>query len=89
MEEVISSCGRCPTVGIGIGFLQLDAKLLGQLFDDLVVELRRLALLEHRQIALLASDFTRDDALRKPGRTAGVSELAADLWIQVLHGRIF
>ena len=89
MKEVIFFCGRRPTAGVGIDFLQLNAELLRQLLDNLVVELRRLTLLEHRQSILLAADFTRHNALRQPGRAASVSELDADLWIQVLHGRIF
>lgn len=58
----------------------IHIELLRQLLDDLIVELRRLPLLEHRERILLATDFGGNLALRQPGLAAGVLELIADLW---------
>ena len=67
--------------------LQLDAELLRELTDHLVVELRPVpATFEHRQGRLLAADFGRQHTLGKPGLAAGVPQLAANLWTKIDHG---
>ena len=67
---------------------QVDAELLRELLDDLVVQLRPVTLLEHRQRRLLAADFKRHDALRKLRGASCLLDLQANLWTEFRHGWI-
>ena len=67
---------------------QRNAELLRQLSNDRIVEFRSIALLKHRQGGLLAPNLSRNNALRKPRRTASFLQFLTDLWIQIRHGRI-
>jgi len=60
-------------------------ELLRQLLDNLVVQLRSIALLEHRKRRLLATDFGRKLPLSQPSLTASELYVFAELWIQVFQ----
>ena len=61
-------------------------ELLRQFLDNLVVELRSIALLEHRKRRLLAADFGRKLPLGQPRFAAGRLYAFTELWIQVFQG---
>ena len=77
---------RCRPAGALLP--QLNAHFLCQLADNLVIQLRPVALLEHRKRRLLAADFSRNLTLRKLRHATRVTDLSADVWIQVCHGRV-
>jgi len=56
-------------------------ELFRQLLDNLVIELRSIALLEHRKRRLLAADFGRKLPLGQPCLTASELYAFAELWI--------
>ena len=60
--------------------LQRNPELLRQLPDDRVVQLRPVALLEHRQRRLLATDLGCKFALGQLRRPARIPQLQADFW---------
>lgn len=68
---------------------KLYAKLLAQLFDDFIVQLRSITLLEHGKGGLLTTHFGCKHALRKPRFTTGFLYLSADLWTQICHGTYY
>ena len=70
---------------MGGGGLERKIELLRQLLDNLVVQLRSIALLEHRKRRLLAADFGRKLPLSQPSLTASQLDVFAELWIQVFQ----
>ena len=69
----------------GSGF-ERKIELLRQLLDNLVVQLRSIALLEHRKRRLLAADFGRKLPLGQPCLAASELYAFTELWIQVFQG---
>ena len=63
-----------------------EIELLRQLLDNLVIELRSIALLEHRKCRLLAADFGRKLPLGQPYLATCQLYAFAELWIQIFQG---
>ena len=78
---------RC--LRLGLRLRKFDLELLAKLLDDLIVQLRAIALLEHGKSGLFATDFGCKHALGEPGITAGFLDLSADFWTQVDHGEYY
>ena len=74
--------------GCGLGGCGTERKieLLRKLLDNLVVQFRSIALLEHRKRRLLATDFGRKLPLGQPRLAASRFDAFAELWIQVFQG---
>jgi hypothetical protein len=72
--------------GLGGSGFERKIELLRQLLDNLVVQLRSIALLEHRKRRLLAADIGRKLPLGQPRLAASQLDAFAELWIQVFQG---
>ena len=66
----------------------LYTELLGKLRYDIIIQLRSVALLEHRYGGLFTTHLCGQLLLRYSRFTAGLLYLAAEIWIKVYHGRI-
>ena len=65
--------------------IEWNVELLGECPDDIVVQLRAVALLKHGERGLLAADFGGKYALREACRTARLLHFQAELWTQIRH----
>ena len=65
---------------------QRHAELLRQFADNLVVQLRAVALFKHRKRRLLATDFGGKYALRQLRSAASIPDFETDTWTESCHG---
>lgn len=68
--------------------LEFDTEFLRDLLQHIFIQFRAVALLDHRNGRLLATELGGKAALRQARGKAGRFELAADFWTQIDHASI-